>query len=178
MTTTYRIAIPLLAVLASGCDSIAGPAGSGADAVALSAADAAPHTQAAGTFSQTGITSLDARQAGPNTILKQTSTGSISGTLTGSYTDDLKVVIHPNGRFNAHFTILCTCTVAGEQGTLELVASDRGEMVSPTVAAFAGRAVITGGSGDLADVRGVLEIEGTIDLTTGLATYAYSGRIH
>ena len=66
----------------------------------LAMANAAPHTTAAGTFTQTAITGLEVSQAGPNTILQQTSIGSVSGTLSGSYTDDLRVVIHPNGRFN------------------------------------------------------------------------------
>jgi hypothetical protein len=177
MKTSHRIAILLMAAFGTACES-AGPAAPAAEMVALNASHAAPHVPATGTFTQTAITSLESSQAGPNTILKQTSMGSISGTLTGSYTDDLKVVIHPNGRFNAHFTIRCECTVNGEQGILELVASDQGELVSPTLASFAGRATITGGSGDLADLKGVLEIEGTIDLVTGLATYSYSGRIH
>lgn len=177
MKTTHRLSILLLAVFGTACESAVTPTEQ-TETLTLATANAAPHVDANGTFTQTGITSLDVSQAGPNTILKQTSMGSMSGTLSGSYTDDLNVVIHPNGNFNAHFTIRCECTMAGEQGVIEFVASDRGELVSPTVASFAGRATITGGSGAFSDVRGVLEIEGTIDLVTGLATYAYSGRIH
>lgn len=178
MKTSHRTAILLLATLLTACESATAPDTPGAEALTFTAANAAPHITATGTFTQTTITSLAASQAGPNTILDQTSAGVISGTIAGPYTDDLKVVIHPNGKFNAHFTIRCQCTVAGEQGTLDLVASDNGEMVSPTLATFAGRAVITGGTGDLSDLRGVLRIEGTIDVVTGLATYTYSGRIH
>lgn len=178
MKTTHRIATLLLAASITACDSPAGPAAPSAVMIALNGSNAAPHINANGTFNQTSITSLVTSQAGPNTTLDQTSAGSISGTLAGPYTDDLKVVIHPNGNVNAHFTIRCQCTVGGEQGVLNLVASDRGELVSPTLASFAGRATITGGTGDLAGLKGVLEIEGTIDLTTGLATYTYSGRIH
>jgi hypothetical protein len=140
-------------------------------------APAASQTAATGTFTQTGITGLEVRQAGPNTILKQTSTGSVSGTLSGSYTDDIRVVIHPNGRFTAHFTIRCECTVGGNQGIVELVASDRGQLLSPNLASFEGRATITGGTADLSNLRGVFEIEGTIDLVSGLSTYTYSGWI-
>jgi hypothetical protein len=178
MKTSHRCAILLLASSGTACDSPVGPAAPAADMVALNASKAAQHIAATGTFTQSSITSLVSSQAGPSTILEQVSAGSISGTLAGSYTDDLKVVIHPNGGFNAHFTIRCECTVNGEQGILNMVASDQGELVSPTLASFAGRATITGGSGDLADLKGVLAIEGTIDLTTGLATYTYSGRIH
>lgn len=141
-------------------------------------AQGAPHTTASGIFDQSAITGLDVRSAGPNTILEQTSQGTVTGTLSGSYEDDVRVVIHPNGRFNAKFTIICQCSVGGNEGVLELVASDRGELVSPTLASFAGRAVIVAGSGDLSGLRGVLEIEGTINLLTGLSTYTYSGRVH
>ena len=133
---------------------------------------------ASGSFNQTAITSLDVRTAGGNTILNQTSVGALTGTLTGHFEDDLKVVIHPNGKFTASFTITCTCTVDGKFGVLEIVAGDTGELVSPTLAAFAGRAVIKGGTGDLSRLRGVLRIEGTVDVTTGLATYGYTGDIH
>lgn len=177
MKTPYCVPILLIVAFGTACESVTAPDAGPSEARQLAITQAAPHTPAAGTFTQTGITSLEVTQAGPNTHLKQTSAGSVSGTLSGSYTDDLGVVIHPNGRFNAHFTIRCECTVGGEQGVIELVASDRGELVSPTVASFAGHATITGGTDELSDLRGVLGIEGTIDLGTGLATYTYSGWI-
>lgn len=133
---------------------------------------------ASGTFSQSAITSLNVQSAGGNTKISQASVGSISGTLSGPYQDDVKVVIHPNGKFNAGFTITCTCTVGGKSGTLVLRANDKGELVSPTLATFAGRAVIISGTGDLAGLRGVLDIEGTVNVSTGLATYDYSGTLN
>jgi hypothetical protein len=133
---------------------------------------------ASGTFAQSAITSLDVQTVGGNTIITQRAVGSISGTISGPFQDDLKVVIHPNGKFNAHFTITCTCSVDGNAGVVEIVASDTGELLSPTLAAFAGRAVIKGGTGDLSGLGGVLQIEGTVDVTTGLATYDYSGTLH
>lgn len=142
------------------------------------AAQASPHTDASGTFTQTGVTSLDVWPAGPNIILEQTSKGLVTGTLDGTYEDALRVVIHPNGKFTVKFTIICECTVEGEQGVLQLEATDKGELVSQTLAAFSGRAVITGGTDELFGLRGVLAIEGTVDLVSGLSTYDYSGRIH
>jgi hypothetical protein len=135
-------------------------------------------TAASGNLAQTAITSLDVSNAGPNTIIQQTAVGTITGTLTGHFQDDLKVVIHPNGKFNAHFTISCVCTVDGNLGVIEMVADDTGELLSPTLAQFAGRAVIKGGTGALSGIRGVLQIEGTVDVTTGLATYGYTGDVH
>lgn len=177
MRTTYFVPILSLAVFGAACESATAPAIEQAEASTLAMSLAASQTAATGTFKQDAVTGLEVRQAGPNTILEQTSVGSVSGTLSGSYTDDIRVVIHPNGRFNAHFTIRCECTVEGETGIVELVASDRGQIVSSTLAAFAGRAIITGGTADLSDLRGVLQIEGTIDLSSGLSEYTYSGWI-
>lgn len=180
MSMFHRTSILLLAALGSACEPSvapdvgqAGPAGP-----ALASAHAPSHTAANGTITQTAITSLETRLAGPNTILEQTAEGLIGGTLSGPFDDELKVVIHPNGRFNAHFTITCECTVEGETGVLEIVAGDTGELISPDIAAFAGRAVIRGGTGGLSGLRGVLRIEGTVDVASGVATSVYTGDIH
>jgi hypothetical protein len=176
ITALPKAAISILAAsMLIGCErDLVGVDNVDAGRPALASAKVA----ASGTFAQSSITSLDVQTAGGNTILSQTSTGSISGTLSGPFQDDLKVVIHPNGKFNAHFTITCTCSVDGKGGVLQIVASDTGELLSPTLAAFAGRAVINGGTGDLSGLHGVLQIEGTVDVTTGLATYGYSGTLH
>lgn len=178
MRNSYLVLILALAASATACDQVVAPEVRQAESPVLAVAQAQPQLLASGTFSQTGITGIAVRSAGPNTIIEQTSTGTVSGSLSGSYQDDIRVVIHPNGGFNAKFTITCQCTVEGKSGTLELVASDRGQLVSPTLATFEGRAVITGGGGELSDLRGVLRIEGSVDLVTGLSTYTYSGRIH
>lgn len=141
-------------------------------------ANGPPHNAASGVFTQTGINSLEIQLAGPNTILEQTSEGGIMGTLSGSYEDAIRLVIHPDGTFNARFTVICDCTVDGKQGLVYMVATDRGQLVSDTQAVFSGRAVITGGTGELSSLRGVLQIEGTVDLVTGLSEYDYVGWIH
>jgi hypothetical protein len=172
---SFSILLPI--ALVSACDQPVAPSAEPA-LQAFASAQASPHMTASGAFTQTAITSLVADVAGPNTILHQTATGLLSGTLSGAFEDDLKVMIHPNGNFAAQFTIRCVCTVDGKTGVLEITAEDNGELVSPALATFAGRAVITGGSGDLSGLRGILEIEGTVDVQSGLATYAYSGTIH
>lgn len=174
-----RASILLLAALGGACEQ---PVGSDAEQAepaksALAIAQASPFTAAAGTINQTSVTSLEVRLAGPNQILEQTTEGSMSGTLSGSFEDRIEVVIHPNGRFNAHFTITCTCTVEGREGVLHIMAEDTGELVSPDVATFAGRAVITGGTGELSGLRGLLQIDGTVDVQSGLAMSTYSGEI-
>jgi hypothetical protein len=133
---------------------------------------------AAGSFTQTGISSLEARTAGPVTILDQTSSGIVDGTLSGSFEDDLRVVILPNGRFMASFTLTVECTVDGRQGVLTLQAADVGQLADPTTGHFVGVAAITGATGELAGLHGVLEIQGVVDLPSGLSTYSYTGTLH
>jgi hypothetical protein len=145
---------------------------------AVGVAQASSPTAASATFTQTAITSFEIRFAGPNVIFEQTTVGSVSGTLSGSYEEKIRVVIHPNGHFNAQGIITCECTVEGKSGVIELVVVDTGEPVSPTTATFEGSAVITGATGELSGLRGVFEVEGTVDLLTGLSTYTLSGQIH
>lgn len=180
MNVRHAAPILLLATLGSACEPMTAPdTGQSAPVPsALTLAQGAPHTAATGTYAQTAITGLDLRLAGPNTIIEQTSVGSMAGTLSGSFEDEVRVVIHPDGRFNAQFSITCECTVDGKQGALELEATDTGEMVGPNLATFAGRAVIRGGTGELSGLRGVLVIEGTVDVGSGLSTTSYSGHIH
>lgn len=138
---------------------------------------ASPPTAASGTATQTGITQFEIRMAGPNVIIEQTTVGNVSGTLNGTFEDSFKVVIRPNGRFTAQGSGSCECTVNGVTGVIEYVTSDTGEEIDGTPT-FEGRQVITGATGGLSGLRGVLQIEGTVDLGTGLATINYSGVVH
>jgi hypothetical protein len=176
MTTRQRTtALIPLALFVAACDAVVAPP---ADVTPATVTALAPMTiQASGTFTQTAITSLVPTSAGPNTILQQTSTGVLSGTITGPWEDRLHVVIHPNDRFTTQFVITCSCTVDGKSGTLTFRAQDSGELVSPGVAAFEGNAVILDATGELSGMRGSLRIEGTVDVATGLATYDYEGTL-
>jgi hypothetical protein len=180
MRTLHGFSILLLAALAfAACEPVVAPDAERAETMTqpLAAAQASAFTAASGTYAQTAVTSLDVRVAGRNTILERSSTGWISGTLNGTFEDEIRVVIHPNGKFDAQFTITCDCTVEGESGILEITATDTGQLTSPESGTFAGRAVITGGTNGLADLRGNLEIMGTVDVPTGLSTTTYSGKI-
>lgn len=183
--TPYALFLLIALVFAACTDNPLSTASSGEAAPSAAPADvppqiaqAAPFAKAFGTVTQTEITSLDAQPAGPNTILNQTSRGVLSGTLAGSFEDDLRVILHPNGTFTAKFTITCMCTVDGKTGVVTIAAQDKGELVSPEVAAFKGRAVIKEGTDDLAHLRGAFEIEGTVDVASGLSKYTYAGQIH
>jgi hypothetical protein len=145
---------------------------------AVGVAHASPPTAASGNYTQTAHTGFAIGFAGPNVIIEASTVGTVSGTLTGTFEDSVRVVIHPNGRFTAQGTMSCECTVAGKSGVLEFVVVDAGEEVSPDISVFFGHAVITRGSGELSGLRGVLEIAGTVDRSTGLSTIDYSGRIH
>lgn len=115
--------------------------------------------------------------AGPNVIIEQTTVGFVSGTLSGTFEDTFKVVLHPNGRFTAHGSGSCECAVNGVSGVIEYVTSDTGQEIDG-IPTFEGRQVITDATGGLSGLRGVLQIEGTVDIGTGLATIDYSGAIH
>ena len=134
-------------------------------------------TAASGTVTQTHIISEEVRFVGPNVVRELTIAGSVSGTLSGTSVDSFTVVIHPNGRFEAHGTTICMCTVDGKPGLLALGLSDTGKFVNGTPI-FSGRYVINGGTGELSGLRGVLQLTGTVDLSTGLSTIDYSGEIH
>lgn len=179
MMVTRSLAILLVAASTGACNERVDPVAPRGEPtiIEVSSAMAPARIAATGTFTQTGITSLEVSSAGPNTIIEQTSVGLISGTLSGPYQDDLRVLIRPDGSFTAHFTITCECTVDGKQGTVELVAQDHGQLISPTVGEFAGKAVIKGATGGLTGLRGLLAIEGTVDVPSGLSTYDYSGSI-
>jgi hypothetical protein len=145
---------------------------------ALGVAQASPPTATNATFTQEMLAGFDISFAGPNVIITQTTDGSVSGDWNGTFKDSLRVVIHPNGRFTAQNRITCACTVDGHSGDLELLVVNTGEPDSQGVPTFAGRAVITGATGELAGLRGVFDVEGTVDMGSGLSTTHLSGRTH
>jgi hypothetical protein len=145
---------------------------------AAGVAQASPPTAASATFTQTALTSSQVQFAGPNIIIEQTKQGSVIGTLSGSFEVSLRLVIHPDGRSTAQANVTCQCTVDGKEGVLELKVMSTGQITSPTTAVFKGSAVITGGTGELSGLSGVFDMQGTVDLASGLATETYSGQIH
>lgn len=137
-------------------------------------AQASPPAPASGNYGVTVITGFSTRAAGPNTIIEQTTSGTITGTLSGTFEDEIKAVVHPNGVVGAQGTFTCACMVAGRSGTLKLVQVSIGEFAAE---AFEGHAVIVSATGDLRSLHGVLELEGTVG-PNGFATVSYSGGIH
>lgn len=139
-----------------------------------SLAKASPPAAAHTTMTVTAITGFAATPAGANTFIHQTTEGVFTGALIGTFEDELKGVVHPNGRVTAQGTITCECTIEGRSGTLSFVQVSSGDFASQTLE---GRAVITGGTGDLANLHGTFDMEGTVD-PNGLATITLTGQIH
>jgi hypothetical protein len=170
----------VVALLAAGCqdNDPAGLRGMSKAAAVTQAANptASPLTLASGTLMQTGVISEDVPVAGPNTIVELTIAGTINGTLSGTTEDRFRLVIHPNGKFTAQGTTICVCTVEGRSGILELLLTDTGEILDG-VPVFKGRWVIRRGRDELSGLRGVLQVEGEVDLMTNLSIIEYSGWI-
>jgi hypothetical protein len=96
---------------------------------------------------------LDVRIAGGNTFVHTHEDGVWTGTFEGLSTEDGHLVIHSSSGFRS-FRATVTfsqVTVDGKSGTLEMSAV--GKELSPGQG-WEGRWVITGGTGDLASLRG------------------------
>lgn len=131
---------------------------------------------ASGTFTVSAITSFSLRPAGQIAIIEQTTTGVFAGTLTGTFEDAIKAVVNPtaNKVVQGLGAGTCVCTVEGKSGTVDYVFSSRGPFDGQS---FLGRMVISGGTGDLSGLHGVLDLDGTVD-QNGLATVNYEGQFH
>lgn len=167
-----------IALVLAGCSSgdLAGPPEASGATDRTAHLTASSFTAASGVLTQVAVISEEVRFAGPNTIVDLAVAGTIAGTLSGTVEDRFTVVIHPNGTFTAQGVTTCVCTVDGRSGVLELQLTDTGEVIGG-VPHFEGRWVIRGGTGDLADLRGVFRVEGAVDVATNLSTTQYSGWI-
>ena len=87
---------------------------------AQSAAASGPPEPSNGTFGRTGPPAAVAvRTADGNTILTLTARpGRFTGTFTGAYSEDLRIVRHADGSFNFAAEVTCLCTVDGMTGTM------------------------------------------------------------
>jgi hypothetical protein len=87
--------------------------------VAAVAALASPPTPSSGTFSLVTATITSSRTAGGNTFITFTRTAALTGTYTGTTTDEARLVIHADGSANITGRGVCVCTVDGRTGTAE-----------------------------------------------------------
>jgi hypothetical protein len=114
------------------------------------------------------------KSAGGNTFLDFSSTGTYSGTFTGTYVEEIDVVVHPNGLSNFHGTVTFTGTVAGcGSGTIIFAIVGRADFNVVPTPVTATAATLVG--------KGTLPVHATIDFTVILAppiTFTGTGRYH
>lgn len=145
---------------------------------AVGMAMASPPTPASGTLTQTAVTGFQIQFGGSNVIIEQTTVGVMNGTLSGTVEDSVRVVIHSNGTFTAHGTTVCQCSLEGKEGIVRFTVTDSGEQIAPDTSVFSGRAAISSATGELSGLSGLLDVEGSVDIPSGLSTISYSGLIH
>jgi len=135
----------------------------------IAVAYASPPIEASGTFSEEPPSITVLRTAGGNTILSWITAGSLTGTVSGTLTDNATIVIHNTGTWDFQGLVTCSCTVGSQSGTLFLRYEGKGVAFGPSQA----KVVILSGTGGLANLHG----QGTFDLPApGAGTY--SGQFH
>ena len=131
---------------------------------ATSAWATAPAT-GTGTFAPAGPpTTVSVRSADGNTIVEQIQTFIDTGVITGTETDIITFVFHPDGTFNLRADVDFTGTVAGRSGTLAQRFEGTGDSTS-----FHGQLQTLSGTEGLANLRAVATFTGST--TTGTGTY-------
>ncbi len=138
----------------------------------LQIAAAIPPTPATGTVTVVGFTFTDVRNAKDNTIIDFTQNTNSIGTFAGTTEDVGTIILQPSGDFNFKIRSTFTGTVDGKSGTLvfEVVGKGEGGIPGGTVRSHF---VILSGTGDLANLHGQGNLEGTSGVNA-----TYSGQIH
>jgi len=103
-------------------------ASAAATAVVAAQPAAAAHPQASGTAHVTSLAFNDVRSAGGNTILEGVQQGDISGTFTGTFVEQFRLVVHADGTTNFHSFLTVVGTAGGcGAGTIRFVVDGQGE---------------------------------------------------
>jgi hypothetical protein len=108
------------------------PAAIAAVAIAVGVAPAQPAAAAdlpaSGTAQATSLVFADVRSADGNTILDGIQQGVIAGTLTGTWVEQFRLVVHPDGATNFHSFLTVVGTAAGcGTGTMHFVVDGQGD---------------------------------------------------
>jgi hypothetical protein len=90
-----------------------------AAAAAAAPGAATPPAPVTGTFAVVAATPTSSRTADGNTFLTLTRTAAISGTFTGTSTDNVRLVMHSNGTTSVKGEGTCACTIGGLTGTFD-----------------------------------------------------------
>ncbi|MGZ6871485.1 MAG: hypothetical protein ACXVFW_05560 [Blastococcus sp.] len=100
--------------------------------VSAAPAQAAPPLAGSGTGLFTADQVTSARNAGGNRIVERRLEGSMSGTLTGSISEEVRGVVHPDGTVTFQGTLVFVGTVDGcGTGTLTARLQGSGQAVPP-----------------------------------------------
>jgi hypothetical protein len=136
--------------------------------VGTTSAAASPPTLATGTVRNTSSTFNSVRAADGNLIVHLSATASYTGTFSGTSTLEGTLIIHADGSANFHDVETFTGTVNGVPGTVTFNLNGSNDA---TLAVHA-TATVTGASGLLAGLHGVLHEVGTVVVPIGpVGTY-------
>jgi hypothetical protein len=148
------------------------PLGVLAAIVATTAAAASPPTLASGTVGNTSSTFNSVRAADGNLIIELTATATYTGTFSGTSTLEGRLIIHADGSANFQDVEIFTGTVNGVPGTVTFNLNGSNNAALDVHAT----ATITGATGQLAGLRGVLHEVGTVVIPNG-PVGTYTGQI-
>jgi hypothetical protein len=137
--------------------------------VVVGTASASPPVAFNGTFTNLSSVTTSFRQADGNTFVSQTVAVVYAGDFVGPVTEQIDLVIHPDGSVNFKGADVCACTIAGRSGTIVLPFSGTGDASG----FVSGRFTIGDGTGGLANLHGV----GTFESSNGV-TGPFSGVYH
>jgi hypothetical protein len=145
--------------------------------VVVTSAGASPPTSVTGSFADTSATLANPRLAGGNTIFDLTATTVWTGTFTGTGIITGTLIIHADGSANFQDTEIFTGMVNGASGTVTFNLAGTGTPgTTPGTTIYQDTHTITGGTGALANLHGVLTLVGTVP--AGLPVATYTGQIH
>ena len=120
-----------------------------ASAALAAPASATPPSPVTGAFSVVTATTTSTRTAGGNTFITLTRVAAVSGTFTGTTTDEVLLVMHASGTTSLRGEGTCVCTVEGRSGTFDYRFGGSG--IFPT--SGSGRYVVGHGTGGLAGLH-------------------------
>ena len=145
----------------------------------MTLAAASSLTAASGTFTITSANLANPRSAGGNTIFDLTATETWTGTFNGTSIVQGTLIFHPDGSANFHDTDTFTGTVNGVAGSVTFNLAGTGVPgTTPGSFIYQDKHVITSGTGDLANLHGVLTLVGSVPTTAAGPVANYTGQIH
>jgi hypothetical protein len=120
--------------------------------IASSPSVASTPQSSSGTFGPTGSGTITTRTADGNVIIDIAARpGAFTGTFAGTYSEDLRIVVHKDGSDNFSAELTCACVVDGRTGTMTVKLDGTGSLPGGT---FQAHYRIVAGTGDLANLRG------------------------